>query len=393
MKKIRAAFVGIGGYGGVILKEVLEKKDEGVEIVAAADPYAEKSPCLQALRDAGVPVFADMDEMLAKTADVGKKPDLLSLATPTQFHTAQIRRAVRQGINVLCEKPLTGDAQDIPGLERLQNETDKFIAVGYQWSYSKAIQTLKKDISAGRFGKAICMKSLVFWPRSRAYFTRSTGWAGKICAPDGTKIYDSVVNNAAAHYIHNILYVLGGETDAAMPAKDVTATLLRTNEIETFDTATVRFTLENGARGMFVVSHSTEETIEPQFEYVFENGKILYPDAQGNIAAETPEGTIVYGDPFAEGAANKFFVCAESARQNAKRVLCGVNAAKEQVRFVEKLHAGNEIAAAKREAVAEIGGVLTVRGLGGLLRQCYREEKLLAELPAFSQIAQTGRKL
>ena len=125
--------------------------------------------------------------MLAKTADVGKKPDLLSLATPTQFHTPQIRRAVRQGINVLCEKPLTGDAQDIPGLERLQNETDKFIAVGYQWSYSKAIQTLKKDISAGRFGKAICMKSLVFWPRSRAYFTRSTGWAGKICAPTEQK--------------------------------------------------------------------------------------------------------------------------------------------------------------------------------------------------------------
>ena len=64
MKKIRAAFVGIGGYGGVILKEVLEKKDEGIEIVAAADPYAEKSPCLQALRDAGAVWGYDLPYLL-----------------------------------------------------------------------------------------------------------------------------------------------------------------------------------------------------------------------------------------------------------------------------------------------------------------------------------------
>lgn len=393
MKKIKAAFVGIGGYGGTVLREILDRKAEDIEIVAAADPYPQSSALYEELRGMGVPVYTDMEEMLSETEKSGKKPDLVSIATPTQFHTSQIRSAIKRGINVLCEKPMTGDARDIPVLQSLQNESDKFIAIGYQWSYSGAIQALKADISAGLYGKAKYMKSLVLWPRALTYFKRSTGWAGKIAAPDGTKIYDSVVNNATAHYIHNIMYVLGGETDAAMPAEKVKATLLRVNDIETFDTATVRFTLADGTEGLFAVSHTTEETIEPRFEYTFEKGRVYYPDENGNIAAETEKGKKIYGDPFAEGASNKFFICADIARRGEKKVPCGVNAAKEEVLFVAKLHADNGILPARRDAVREKAGVLVVEGLGGMMQKCYREGKLLEELPEFARVvrAESGK--
>ena len=80
---------------------------------------------------------------------------------------------------------------------------DGFIAVGYQWSYSSAIQKLKQDIHSGIYGKALQMKTIVLWPRNKAYFTRTTGWAGKVKASNGETIYDSVANNATAHYLHN----------------------------------------------------------------------------------------------------------------------------------------------------------------------------------------------
>ena len=35
-----------------------------------------------------------------------------------------------------------------------QNQSGKRVAIGYQWSFSQAIQQLKKDILDGVFGKA-----------------------------------------------------------------------------------------------------------------------------------------------------------------------------------------------------------------------------------------------
>ena len=35
---------------------------------------------------------------------------------PIQFHTRMIKKALSEGSNVFCEKPLTGDARDIDTL-------------------------------------------------------------------------------------------------------------------------------------------------------------------------------------------------------------------------------------------------------------------------------------
>ena len=48
--------------------------------------------------------------------------------------------------------------------------------IGYQWSYSEGIQSLKKDILTGRFGKPLRMKSMCLWSRDFSYFSRNN-WA------------------------------------------------------------------------------------------------------------------------------------------------------------------------------------------------------------------------
>ena len=387
MGKIKVAFVGIGGYGGVILKEIYETSLEGFEIVAAVEPFPEKTVCYDRICADKIPIYADMETMFAQTKKAGKKPDFVVISTPIQYHTEQILCALRHGAHVLCEKPVTGDIADIPVLEESSRKAGKFLAVGYQWSYSNAIQKLKTDIQNGVFGRAQFLKSLVLWPRDRAYFTRSTGWAGKVFASNGKMIRDSIVNNATAHYIHNILYLLGNKTDAAMPATKVEATLLRTNDIQTFDTATVRFLLEDGAQGLFVVSHCTKKTVEPKFEYIFEKGRIVYPNQDGNIEAVFKGGERkIYGDPFADGAAYKFYKCLEVVQNGGKEVLCGINAAKAQVGFVALLHENNTIDLTDPARVFEIDGRLIVKGLDGLLEECYEENKLLCELPEYRQL-------
>lgn len=115
----------------------------------------------------------------------------------------------------------------------------KFIAIGYQWSFSDAIQALKQDILDGILGAPISMKTAISWPRNFAYYRRGGGWGGKI-AKDGVTVLDSIASNACAHYLHNMLFLLGSSMEESALADSIEADCLRANNIETFDTCALR---------------------------------------------------------------------------------------------------------------------------------------------------------
>ena len=379
MTKITTAIIGIGGYAQISLDNIFEAMDNGrddFEITAFVDPYPDLSKHYERLKAMNVPYFADIKDMYAS----GIKPQLCLVSTPIQFHKAQILECLKEGSSVVCEKPMTGNAEDIEVLAKAEKESGGFVAIGYQWSYSDAIQALKKDIMSGVYGKALNMKTLVMWPRDKAYFKRSTGWAGKIYASNGEKILDSVANNATAHYIHNILYVLGDGVDASMKAKDVDAVLIRVNDIETFDTCIASFKLECGADGLYIVSHSTKNTVNPQFEYTFENGVVTFSEEQGVIIGKTNDGKeINYGDPF-KAPTKKFFDCIDCIKEGRKDVLCGIKGATAQVEFIAKLHSENKIFDVKDCCARETADArFYIEGLDELLIGCYEGGRILSE--------------
>ena len=376
MKKVSVAMIGIGGYGAQTLGDLLDSNRKDYEIIATVDPYPEVSRHFSRLQSMGIAHFSDIKQMY----DAGLQPQLCIISSPIQFHKEQILCCRSHGASVLCEKPLTGDIHDLPALEAAANG-EGFIAVGYQWSYSHAIQRLKSDIISGIYGKPMHLKTVVLWPRNRAYFTRSTGWAGKITASNGEIICDSVANNATAHYLHNILYVLGTQTDRSVCATDIQAELLRVNAIETFDTCAARFSLENGATGMYVVSHSTSRTVNPRFEYRFENGTVSFSEEQGEIIGHLDNGEILYyGNPFADRS-KKAFDCIDAVSNGSHETLCGVRAASAQMHFISKLHKENKIHILPPDTITETAeGLLYVEGLDSLLLRCYEENKLPSEI-------------
>ena len=116
---------------------------------------------------------------------------------------------------IKVEVTKSNDENDIEIMKEAQNKSGKFIYIGYQWSYSEPITKLKEDIASGKYGELKEMKTLILRPRDRDYFGRGVGWAGKICTADGKKVYDSVANNSAAHYLFNMLFVMGKDKEAA----------------------------------------------------------------------------------------------------------------------------------------------------------------------------------
>ena len=331
MEKIRILLTGIGGYASTYVNPLLDKKYPDCEIAGCADPYPDSCPRIAEIRALGIPVYADMNDFF----DAGNTADLCVITTPIHLHARQIRTALSHGCRVLCEKPLCGDIADLDSLLDAEKSAGKYVAIGYQWSHSPAIQALKADIMAGKYGKPVMLKSMVLWPRDRAYYGRGSGWAGKLRAADGSLILDSVANNATAHYLHNILYVLGETVDSSADPISVQAELHRANEIENYDTCRIDLTFADGAKALFIASHATDKTRNPVFEYRFTGGSVTYSEQGGqDIIGTFADGTVKnYGNPFDDPTA-KLTRAVQAVKDSAVRPLCGIRTASAHAKVI-----------------------------------------------------------
>ena len=332
MKTPSILLVGVNGYASGYVKKVLDLLAEGrASVAGVVDPTAARCPDLAALTAGGAPVVDTLDAFFAAGGAAGslsspalhsqntsaallpqrlcventrpekREVDLAVVATPIALHAEQARALLVRGIPVLCEKPAAGCLADAESMADAEKASGRFLAIGYQWSFSDAVQSLKRDILAGRFGAPLRMRSLVLWPRSLAYYGRNN-WAGKLRDGAGREVNDSPANNAMAHYLFNMLYVLGDALGTAATPSLAEVRLLRANAIETFDTVSMRLRAA-GADLFFHAAHTIDEGVGPVFEYVFEKGVVRYPQAKdaAHIVATFSDGTAVdYGDPFAD---------------------------------------------------------------------------------------------
>ena len=378
MKKTTILCVGIGGYANVYLESLFNNENPSFEIVGTVDISKEYCRFGKELKD--IPFYNDMEDFYKEHS-----ADLCIITTPIHLHTRQILCALKNGSNVLCEKPLSADSSDERLINELAEKMGRFVMIGYQWSYSKAINSLKNDIINGMYGKPEFMKSIVLWPRDKDYFNRGSGWAGKLKAPDGTPINDSVANNATAHYLHNIFYVNGSAVGKSCEAVSVKADLIRTNPIENFDTAIISIQLDNGAKGLFIASHSTRQTVEPCFEYRYSDGIVSYDDTEKMIVGKTKDGKVKeYGNPFAD-VNEKVYEAITACQKENYEVPCGVSTAAAHVRCIEKVQQ-NEIFDANPDFVKKNGKFLYIDGLDEMLIQCYRAETTLSDSPVFKRL-------
>ncbi len=334
MSCVSVMLAGIGGYGDNYLRRLLQREKEGiVKVVGLVEPFPESCRRMEEVKERGWKIYRTVDEFYAENTC-----DLAVLSTPIAFHTRQIKLALSKGSNVLCEKPLTGDVSDIPELIAARDEAKKFVMIGYQWSHSEAILNMKQDIMAGMYGEPEFLKTLILWPRNKAYYKRGSGWAGKRRADDGTLILDSVANNATAHYLHNIFFVLGSALDAVCEPIAAKALLARANEIENFDTIAMSCSFENGAKALFIASHAIDCTLHPIFSYRFSKGTISFEEgANKRIIGRMKDGTVRdYGDPFADEIL-KLDIAIANVTADKPFVPCGIETASAQVRCIAGL--------------------------------------------------------
>jgi predicted dehydrogenase len=321
-KAVSVVLVGIAGMGQSYLETLLAAFPQGeVDLQAVVEPHPERSSYGEELRDRKIPVLASLVEAY-KNRDPA---DLVVICSPIHHHVHQASYALERGSHVLCEKPIGATIQDARHLIKIVERTKRWVMIGYQWSYSRAIQSLKQDVMGNEFGLPLRAKTLCFWPRDEIYYKRND-WAGRIKDDQGRWVLDSPANNAMSHFLHNLFYLLGDETDGcAMPSR-VTAELYRTYPIENYDTAACRALTNDGVEFLFYASHATSHDLGPMFSLEFEKATVTYGEGTDDIIAKDRQGNAKhYGSPEAEHPLLKLFEAVRTVR-GSSGILCGPEA-------------------------------------------------------------------
>lgn len=334
MNPIRILFSAISGYGYYYLKALLEEIPEQQAVICGViDPMPEKSDHFPLIVARGIPIYSDIESFFLD----GNSADLTVIASPLQYHVPQTIVALKNGSNVLVDKPVGVTAGELKRMIAVRNQTGKWVEVGYQWSFSHPIQNLKKDILNGKFGKPVRMKTICLWPRPYAYFNRNN-WAGRINTEDGSLVLDSVANNACAHFLHNMFYLTGPEMNLSSVPVSVAGERWRAYDIQNFDTVVCRAVTENDVQILFYASHVTENQVNPSFIFEFENAVIRLDEESGGIVASNADGTIVkYGHPDTDHQFRKLFHAIAKCRTPGQDI-CPPEAALSQTICINALH-------------------------------------------------------
>jgi predicted dehydrogenase len=302
MNPIRILFSAISGYGFYYLKTLLDEIPEDQAVICGViDPQPEKSGHFAEIVARNVPIYSDIDSFF----NDGNSADLTVISSPLQFHVPQSIAALKNGSYVLVDKPVGVTPGELKRLIAARNQTGKWVEVGYQWSFSRAVLDLKKDMLAGTFGKLLRMKTICLWPRPYAYFNRND-WAGRIWAGDGSLVLDSVANNACAHHLHNMFFLAGTSMNQSAVPVSVTGERWRAYDIQNFDTIACRIITDNEVELQFFASHVTENQLDPTFEFEFDNATVRL--GKDGITARLSDGKeIKYGHPDDDHQFRKLF--------------------------------------------------------------------------------------
>jgi len=245
---LKVAVVG-SGIGAAHIKGFQEIPNL-FEVKALCDVNVERAASLAAkygIRE----VVGNFDEV-CRRRDV----DIIDICTPPNFHLEQIRRALKSGKHVICEKPLVGSLAALDSVASLVDKSGCQVMPIFQYRFGHGLQKLKYLVDRKLTGEAFVFNVDVAWWRSSEYYT-SNPWRGKRATELGGALLGQAI-----HAVDIVLYILG-------PVKSVFGRAgTRVNPIEVEDCVAIAIEMTDGSLGtMSVTLGSAAEISRHRFTF------------------------------------------------------------------------------------------------------------------------------
>jgi UDP-N-acetyl-2-amino-2-deoxyglucuronate dehydrogenase len=147
-------FALIGAAGYVAPRHMKAIKDTGNKLVAALDPSDSVGIIDSHFPEADFFVeFERFDRHLDKLRRDGTPIDYISVCSPNYLHDAHIRFGLRQGADVICEKPLVLNPWNIDALDEISKETGKKVYNILQLRLHPSVIASREDTGITPAGK------------------------------------------------------------------------------------------------------------------------------------------------------------------------------------------------------------------------------------------------
>src|SRR5438093_11165847 len=187
---IQVALVGCGGRGTGAVGDALSVKNGPIKLVAMADVFENRlkssDDALKRSKEFGKLVAVPEDrkfigfDAYKKAMDCLKPGDVAIFATPLAFRWVHFTYAIKKGLNVFMEKPLTADGPTSRRMLKLADEAaakNLKAGVGLMSRHSRALQELNQRIQDGEIGDVVLLRGYrMHGPAGSAF---SEKWPGK----------------------------------------------------------------------------------------------------------------------------------------------------------------------------------------------------------------------
>lgn len=139
------------------------------DLVAICDPDEERLRAVQEEFD--VPrTYTDAEAMFRS-----ENLDGVSIAVPNKFHAPLTIAALKRGLHVLCEKPMSMTVKEAERMNSAAAKAGRNLMINFSFRFTDASYALKKQVEAGVVGDIYFGRSV--WHRRRG-IPRFGGWFG-----------------------------------------------------------------------------------------------------------------------------------------------------------------------------------------------------------------------
>ena len=195
----RFALIGAAGY--IAPRHMKAIKDTGNDLVAAFDPYDGVGIMDSYFPDAEYfTEFERFDRHIDKLRRQGNPIDYISICSPNYLHDAHIRFGLRNGCDVICEKPLVLNPWNIDSLNEIEIETGKKVYTILQLRLHPSIIALREKVAASPKDKVFEVNLKYMTSRGKWYHR---SWKGDVTKSGG------IATNIGVHFFDMLGWVFG----------------------------------------------------------------------------------------------------------------------------------------------------------------------------------------
>lgn len=253
MKPVRIGVIGLGAMGYAHCKNVRSLKETVLACVCDNDAAVAKEKG----KEFGVPYFTDYKKLIGS-----RLCDAVLVVIPHWFHPDVSICAFKNGLHVLCEKPVAVTVSDVDRMIAAAKRSGKKFAVMHQMRTEPFFKKAREILESGSIGKITRTLCVDPWYRSQAYYD-SNVWRATWKGEGG-----GVLINQAPHIID--LFILLGGLPVTVDAK----TRTRLHKIEVEDEVSAALQYKNGAWGYYYTT--TCEAVGPfHMEISGDKGKLV----------------------------------------------------------------------------------------------------------------------